>query len=352
MYKRIIISLLIPLMAGCGSENPPMETADQIRPAVLITVGENTADSFLSYPAVIEGETGSELAFSVSGVVKDLNVRSAQAVEQGEVLARLDQRDFQSKLESAQATYKNAEKEYQRALRLIEGNAIARNELQRRKTTLDTAGAQLNMAKKALSDTVIVAPFAGHVSKVSIEELQTAQAGKTVITMLNLKQPNVKTNLPANVLAQFKRYSEFKNTFFVTLDVAPDRPIPAILYEISLEADAATQTYETIFKFPPPDDILILPGMNAEIQLKDPGKAMNGIRISVPMISLGVDDDQRYVWVVDKETMTVSKRTVTIEQGVGSELNTLSGLTSGETIVGAGIDQLSEGMQVRRWSKR
>ena len=352
MYKRMIISLLIPLITGCGSETPPMETPDQIRPAVLITVGENTAGSFLSYPAVIEGETGSELAFSVSGVVKNLNVRAAQEVEQGEVLARLDQRDFQSKLESAQATYKNAEKEYQRALRLIKGNAIARNELQRRKTTLDTAGAQLDMAKKALSDTVIVAPFAGHISKVSIEELQTAQAGKTVITMLNIKQPNVKTNLPANVLAQFKRYSEFKNTFFVTLDVAPDRPIPATLYEISLEADAATQTYETIFKFPPPDDILILPGMNAEIQLKDPGKAMNGIRIGVPMISIGVDDNQRYVWVVDEDTMRVSKRTVTIDQGVGSDLNILSGLTSGETIVGAGIDHLSEGMEVRSWSKK
>lgn len=221
MYKRIIIFLLIPLMAACSSESPPMEAADRIRPAVLIKVGESITETFLSYPGVIEGETGSELAFSVSGVVKELNVKAAQAVEQGEVLAKLDQRDFQSKLESAQATYNNADKEYQRALRLMEGNAIARSEFQRRKTTLDTAKAQLNIAKKAFGDTVIVAPFAGHVSKVSIEALQTAQAGKTV----------------------------------------------------------------------------------------------------------------------------------TIEQGVGSELNVLTGLTPGETIVGAGIDHLSEGMQVRSWSK-
>ena len=210
---------------------------------------------------------------------------------------------FQSRLESARATYQNAETEYQRAFRLVKGNAIAREELQRRKMTLETVAAQLSMAKKALGDTVMVAPFTGHVAKVGIEALQTARAGKTVITMLNVRQLNAKVNLPSNVLAQFKRYGEFKDSFFVTLDVVPDRRIPATLNELSLEADPATQTYEAIFTFTPPDDILILPGMNVEIRLKDPGKVMTGIRIGVPMTSIGVDDDQRYVWVVDKDTM-------------------------------------------------
>ncbi len=352
MYMRIIIALLLPLMAACSSESPPTETTAKIRPAVLVKVGQDTNETFLSYPAVVEGQRGSELAFTVSGVVKELNVRAAQAVKQGQILAKLDQRDFRSKLESAQASYEHAEKEYQRALRLLEGNAISRSEVEKRKTTLGTAKAQLDTAKKAFGDTVIVAPFSGNVAKVSIEALQTAQAGKTVITLLNTKRLAAKINLPSHIIALSKKYKKTKNTSFIALEVAPDRRIPAELKEVSLEADAISQTFEMTLTFTPPNDLVILPGMNAVVWLKDPRKISSDRSISVPLTSIGTKLDQKFVWVVDTDSMKVSKRMVTISEGVGIKLDILSGLTPGETIVAKGISYLSEGMQVRRWSKK
>jgi len=58
---------------------------------------------------------------------------------------------------------------------------------------------------------------------------------------------------------------------------------------------------------------------------------------------------QQYVWVVDPE-MVVSKRSVTVEEGIGETLLVTAGLAPGETIVGAGAAYLSEGMQVRPWT--
>ncbi len=352
MYMRIIIALLLPLMLACSSESPSTETIAKIRPAILVKVGQVINKTFLSYPAVVEGQRGSELAFNVSGVVKELNVRAAQAVKKGQVLAKLDQRDFQSKYKSAQASYEHAEKEYQRALRLLKGDAISQSEVEKRKTTLDTAKAQLDTANKAFDDTVLMAPFSGNVAKVSIEALQTAQAGKPVIKLLNTKQLVAKINLPSHIIALSKKYKKTKNASFIAMEVDPDRRISAEFKEVSLEADAISQTYEMTLTFTPPDDLVILPGMNAVVWLKDPSKISSDQLISVPLKSIGTELDQKYVWVVDTDSMKISKRMVTVSEGVGINLDILSGLTPGETIVAAGISYLSEGMQVRRWSKK
>ena len=352
MQARIILALIVVvLLAACSSEPQLTETVAKVRPAILIEVGQNTDEAFLSFPAVIQGQRGSELAFAVGGVVTEVFVKAAQEVKQGQALAKLDQRDFRAKFNSAQASYKNAEETYQRALRLIEGDAISRSEVEKRKANRDTAKAQLQEAKKALDDTVIVAPFSGTVARVSIEALQTATAGQTVITLLNTTELEAIINLPSDIIALSKNYNEEEDSAFIALDVAPDQRIPAEFKEISLEADAASQTYEAIFSFTPPDNLVVLPGMNAMIWIKDPGKTIGVDRISVPLTAISAEQDQKYVWVVDPSAMTVSKRKVTIEDGVGAKLDILSGLKPGETIVAAGVSYLSEGMKVRRWSK-
>ena len=49
--------------------------------------------------------------------------------------------------------------------------------------------------------------------------------------------------------------------------------------------------------------------------------------------------------------MTVSKRKVTVKEGIGSRLVIEAGLNPGDIIVGAGASYLAEGMKVREWIK-
>ncbi|MGI9536018.1 MAG: efflux RND transporter periplasmic adaptor subunit [Desulfocapsaceae bacterium] len=350
MEARILLVVAAVLLTACGSE-PLIEDETKARPAILLEVGQNTDEAYLSFPSSIQGRRGSELAFAVGGVVEEVFVTAAQEVEQGEVLARLDQRDFRSQVNSAQATYTSAKEAYQRALRLLEGDAIPRSEVERRKTDRDTAEAQLERAQKALDDTIIIAPFPGAVAQVSIEVLQTAQAGQTAITLLNTSQLKAAINLPSDFIALSKKYSSEEDNTFIVLDVAPDQRIPAEFKEISLEADVASQTYEALFSFTPPDNLVVLPGMNAMVWLRDPGSDVGADALSVPLAAIGVEQDEKFVWVVDQKTMAVSKRTVSLADGVGEQVTILSGLKLGETIVAAGVSQLSEGIKVRQWSK-
>jgi len=92
--------------------------------------------------------------------------------------------------------------------------------------------------------------------------------------------------------------------------------------------------------------------MNAVVWFKDPSKSTANLnKLSVPLTAIAIDGEQKYVWVVNKDSMRVSRRDIVIEAGVGVNLNITSGLEVGEMIVAAGVSHLSEGMQVRPWSE-
>lgn len=157
---------------ACDSETSSDKNVQDIaRPAKLMTIGQVGTQNLLSFPAVIQSQKLSELTFEVGGVLEELLVVEAQKVKEGDVLATLDQRDLNEKLNSARAQYDNAEAEYQRALRLIKEDAISRSKLDERKSKRDVNKATFKTAKKALDRTVLRAPYSGAIAKISIEKL-------------------------------------------------------------------------------------------------------------------------------------------------------------------------------------
>ncbi len=283
--------------------------------------------------------------------MKELLVVEAQKVKKGEILARLDQRDLQVQLKSARAQFDNANAEYQRAVRLMKEDAIARSDLEQRKSQRDVNKAQLETAEKALQDAVLVAPYAGNVAKISIRKQQAIQAGESVINILGTGGLEALINLPSSILSKSGDREPATDSYIV-LDAAPDRQIPVTFKEAALEADAASQTYEVTFTFGSPEDLIILPGMNAVVWFRDPGSSTSDShKIQIPLTAIATDGGQKYVWIIDQKTMTVSKRNVVVAAGVGTNIGIVDGLKSGETIVAAGVSTLSEGMKVSKWSK-
>lgn len=347
-----LTGFVIVLLSACGSDSSSETKQEEnlARPAKLITIGQTKRDDFLNYPAVIKSLKLRKLSFAVGGVVQDVLVVEAQAVKKGDVLAKLDQRDLQAKIKSAQAQYDNANAEYERAVRLMKGNAISRSDLEKRKSGRDVNKAALETTQKALEDSVLIAPYDGKISKVSIKKQQNIQVGAQAIDILGDGGLEAVINLPSSILVKSGDGGE--GTAYIVLDAAVGQRIPATFKEISLEADAATQTYELTFTFNAPEGIIVLPGMNATVWFKDPSKPATAVRsVSIPLTAIATDGDKKYVWVVDQATMKVSKRQVVVAADVGSTITIMNGLKLGETIVSAGISVLSEGMKVTPWLK-
>ena len=349
----LVLTALAALVAGCGSEPTETQEDTAVRPVKLLTVEEAGSGQTRRYPAVIEAASSSELTFQVGGQLEQLTVVEAQQVERGALLASLDQRNARNQLESAQAEYDNAETEYQRGVRLLEGNAISASDVERRKSRRDTAEAQLDTARKALSDTELRAPFAGVVAKVHVEKFQNVQPQQNILTLVGLDGGlEAKVDVPASVVATSR--SRQDEQAFVILDAAPAARIPAVFKEAVLEAASESQTYEVRFSFEAPEDLVILPGMNATVVVESSAVAAEetaGVGVSVPLAAVMSEGDRSYVWVIEPEAMTAAKRWVTLEAGIGETAVVIDGLEPGETIAGAGAAYLAEGMKVRPWTE-
>jgi len=336
-------------VSGCNGTEELGVNTPTVRPVKLITVAAAEAGRVTQFPAVIGVKRLSELGFQVGGVLQKLPINEAQRLKRGDVIAELDQRDFESSVDVARAQFQSADAEYQRAVRLAENDAIAGNVLEQRKTQYDVSKAQLEQSEKALADSVLRAPFDGVVAQKLVNNLQTVSPGQAVVQYMSADSLEATIDLPASFLANIPKDESDSDDrqAFVILDAAPNQLIKAEFTEASLIADTVSQTYAITFTFRSPADLLVLPGMNATVELRlERGTKTN--RVAVPLGAVTSDGENNYVWVVDKD-MLVSKRTVTIEEGVGSSVVVTEGLAENDVIAGAGAAYLSEGMQIREW---
>ncbi|MCA8889913.1 MAG: efflux RND transporter periplasmic adaptor subunit [Parvularculaceae bacterium] len=351
MTRKITLLFFVGVsLALCAcAQREETESKTAVRPVKLVTVEEASTRKSMSFPAVIRAAQSSELTFQVPGLLQELAVQEGDEVEKEALIARLDQRDYQANLDSARAQFNNAESEYQRARRLAEEDAISQSVLETRQSQRDIARAALTTAQKALDDATLTAPFAGHVARIFVENFQNVQAKEPIAT-LQSEGVEAVVNAPATVIAYVPQFEPIDTV--VVLDAAPDLKIPATFKEATGAADASAQTYQVSFSFTPPDNLLILPGMTGAVEsdFVITGNILEG-RLAVPISAVVAEGDDRFVWVVDPETMTVSRRAIKIGRDVGEMIRVTEGLEAGETIVAAGAAYLHEGMTVRAWEQ-
>lgn len=343
-WRSFVVALCV-VLSGCGASD--IEEPEIIRPAKLFTVEAANKRLDVSFPAIIEARSSSTLTFQVGGLLENFPISEGQPVRKGQVLGRLDQRRYANAVSSAQAQFDNAKSEYESAAALLEQNAIAAITVQQREAQRDVAAATLDSAKKDLADTVLRAPFSGIVAAKLATRFENISPQQEIVTLQSQGAAEAVVSVPASLVARFAGREPTNE--YVVLSSAPDVQIPGRFLSARTQADTQSQTFRVKFAFNPPPGVTILPGMTATVyvgrELLDDELAGDGI--TVPVGAIQSDGTKRYVWVVNRESMTVSKRVVSIAQSIGEEVAISDGLKIGETIVGAGAAYLHDGMKIR-----
>ncbi len=351
------LSLLLVLagvvLVGCrpGGERDDA-SAELVRPVVYLDTSLGQMAAERSFPARIAAADLRELTFPRPGVVEAVPVEESERVVAGQLLARLDTRDYVGALDAARARLETASQALERARRLLAEDAIAKNVFEQREAAETVARAEFEAAEKALSEAHVEAPFDGVVSRVFVRESQTVAAGSPAVRIFSMQSLEATIAVPASIMmnADGSRRSELGA--LVRLEGQRSRPIEARFQSAELEADARSQSFNVTFAFESPAGLNVLPGMNAELELVLDAKDSGGA-VMVPLRAIGAEGDTRFVWVVDlsQEPHQVRRQSVVVGPAIGEQLPVIEGLEAGATIVGAGISSLSEGMQVRRWER-
>lgn len=120
----------------------------------------------------------------VAGTVVDVAVDDNQPVRKGQVLVRLDPRDYQVAVDKAQADYDRAQADFQRAGVLRSSGAVSQQEYDQNKAALGVATANLEDAKNQLSYCTIVAPTDGIVGNKTVETGNRLAQGTVLMSVV------------------------------------------------------------------------------------------------------------------------------------------------------------------------
>ena len=276
------------------------------------------------------------------------------AVKKGDLLARLDDQDFQNRLRSAEADITSAEAvltEAQaaegRLRQLLATGATTRanydaavKNLRSAEARLESAKAALALAKDQLRYTELVAEFDGIVTAIGAEPGQVINVGQMVV---RLAAPNDKDAVFAIAEAAFRmRPANDKPEVIVTLLSNPGLVADGVVREISPVADPATRTYQVkvTLKNPPPE-------MRFGSSVVGRLKATTAPVVVLPGSALFDKGGKPAVWIFQPSTGAVMLKPVVVARYETDRVVLSEGIEKGDIVVTAGVNRLREGQKVR-----
>jgi len=360
----MLIAAMLTLVA-CGKKE--VTEKDKVKPVKAIQVGEEQAFGGRWFPGQAKAAEEANLAFRVPGTLQEFPVKLGDEVRKGDLLARLDPRNFQvaqndadANLRKARAGLELAESEFARVDRVWQKDpgAVSKSMVAVRKAELDKAGAQVESAQSALDNardnlsyTYLRAPYTGTVVEKFVENFEDVQAKEQIVRVVDTRNIEFRVQIPETLMRHTDKVKQAGA--LVVFDAFPDVEVPARIKEIGKEASKTTRTYPVTLIMKQPRDFKVLPGMagkargNQEATLQVAREVgLVGFEIPVSATFAGEGDKKTYVWVIDPQTKKTSRREVDVinltEKGA-----MVSGLKSGEWIATAGANILVQDQQVR-----
>lgn len=347
-----LITILLLALAGCTDQGQNRQT---LRPVNVVRITDQTAQNDRPFPGEVKARYETVLAFRVAGKLINRSVDVGEQVHKGQVLANLDPSDyrfaeqnFKAQLIAAKADRDYAKDDLSRYRELFDQNIISKPELDRRQTLYITAQqkvaaleAQLGQADNQLTYTDLLADRDGVVTALEIETGQVVSSGQPVIRLAQLDEKEIHIDIPEHRVAELKQ----RQDVIVTLWAASDKQIKARIREIAAAADPVSRTYRVKATILEGQDDARL-GMTATVWIP----SITPSSLAVPLSAIFTSQnqpEQPSVWLVDERTSTVKAAPVQIGAALPGERVAVTGLSSGQLIVSAGVNRLREAQAVR-----
>ena len=351
--------LLVLILPGCQEEIPKKEL---VRPVWAMKVGDAASMAGRWFPGRAKATQEVDLAFRVTGPLITRPIDVGDEVKKDQTLARIDPRDFETNLRNVQGQLAQANAALTRAkadfdrvsrIRTQDPGAVseamvdrAREAMDRSRAEIESLTAAVEAAKDQLTYTYLNAPFDGTVVAIYVENFEYVKARQPIARIIDHSQIEMIVNVPESLIT----YADDVKKVLIRFDPFPDREFSGQVKEIGREASQKTRTYPVTVIMDQPEDIKILPGMagqaSGEMQRSEESPQQH---IDVPIGAVFTPDTekQNYVWVIDDQTKTATRRAVNTGKLTETGIIIVEGLKPGEWVALAGVHSLREGQQVR-----
>lgn len=364
--KRIVFLLILVALAATGYYlySGPLKPAAEVELAAVAAVYPSQANSVLTASGYVVAQRKADVASKATGRLEHLDVEEGTMVKKGQVLARLESRDVEAALNQARAdlavakaTLWESKTDVDRKKSLVDQELVSKSEYdlaeaqyKRAVASVESAEARVRSAEIEVENTFVRAPFDGTVltKNADVGEIvapfASGNSRGTVVSMADMDSLQVEADVSESNLERVK----VRQPCEITLDAFPEKRYRGEVHMIVPTADRAKATVLTKVRFMDQDD-RVLPEMSAKVTFLTEAITESQINAK-PKITVNpnavVDRGGKKVAFVFKDG-TVSEVNVVTGGMVGSAVEVVQGLSSGDQVVLSPPANLKSGMKVK-----
>ena len=287
----------------------------------------------------------------VAGELRDLTVREGDTVKAGQIIARVEPAEYHARLRQAQQLAESAKAQVDIARRAFDNNRSLVEQGFISKTALDTslaslaaaeashraAQAGMDVAAKALDDTVLRAPLAGLVSQRLAQPGEWVAPEARIVEIVDLSRLELEASLSATESMDLR----LGQSAVLQIEVSA-KPVNARVVRINPSAVAGSRAviaYLAVDSAPGLRQGLFAQGTLGTGRLQT---------LAVPLNAVRTDKPQPYVQLVDKQQV----RHQTVELGARGEFDAqlmvaIKGVSEGAKVVSGRVGALRDGTPVK-----
>jgi RND family efflux transporter MFP subunit len=379
----IVLAALVVIGAAAGgwfwlrSPDIPVRVVEA---QPVADAGAASTGSILDASGYIVARRQATVASKITGKMVELDIEEGDHIQEGQVIARLDDSNVRASLAAAHAqldfakaglaetevNLANARRDFDRQTSLVKGHFVSQAALDNSKTSMDALTAQLatqrsnievaqrnvEVADRNLADTIVRAPFTGIVT------VKAAQPGEIVSplsagggftrtgigTIVDMDSLEIQVDVNENFINRVEPAQKVT----AKLNAYPDWQIPGHVIAVIPTADRSKGTVTVRIALDQKDP-RILPEMGVRVSFLA-GSSSGGEVHPVPGLRLPSDAVQvsgsvGVVYVVHDSM--VERRAVKLGASSSNQVTVLSGLQPGERVVIGDFARLKDGLKVR-----
>lgn len=354
--KLLILSSFV-FLSACSSNNEPV-LEERIRPVRTALATLAPEDIKRRFAATSQAASTSKVSFRVNGIVAEFPALAGSILKKGDIIAQLDDNDFQTKLEQELAEYdrisvdlENSKSRFTRIKSLFEENIISEMDYENSRTEylIDKAEQQqslrsVQLSRDQLSYTKVTSPADGcSVTEALADENENVTAGQTIAIISCGNIMEVVSSIPESVVGRVSIGQPVE----VLFNTIKDKRYQAEVTEIGISSSSSG--VDLVTARINESDPKLRPGMSAELVLARNFNT-NSQYVWVPMEAVGKEDNQHFVMVyqpIDDKVGTVKKVSVEVGRFAFNVIEITKGLSENQHVITAGLSLINDGLKVK-----
>ncbi len=327
-------------------------------PVPVMQAVKRTIPLYLEFPARMEALQNVNLQVKVTGYLQTQVARDGATVKAGDLLYKIDPRDYQATLDQLQAqqqrdeaAQKYAQGNYSRGHKLMQSGFLAKDPYDQRMSALAQAEATLAMDKAAIESaqlnlgyTDIRAPFAGRLGRSLTPVGTLVSIGVTTLNTLVQLDPIYVTFNPSETditsIEKARRAGAVRADVSIPGEAASHREGKLAFLNNTVDQATGTITARVLMDN---HDYAFLPGQYVRVRLHM-GEMPDAMM--APQAAIGSSQLGKYLYVVGKDDV-VEQRMVSLGPSEGDMIVVEKGIAAGDRIISGDLQKLSRGMTVQ-----